>query len=83
MEYLIVGFRESRTVLIDSVPQGSTNVVLELERGMHSLTLAPPADFSPPEQKVLLQNTAVLDPCQIQFQQLASAAIPLSPAKPS
>ena len=83
MEFLIVRFPESRTVLVDRVPQGRTNIVLQLPAGIHDVTLGPPHDFSPLEQKVLLQNTAALDPCRIQFQRLPASAIPLSPGRPS
>lgn len=83
MEFLIVRFAESRPVLVDRVPQGLTNIVLQLAAGIHDVTLGPPHDFSPLEQKVLLQNTAALDPCRIQFQRLPASAIPLSPGRPS
>ncbi len=83
MEYLIVLFPQSREVRVDGVPQGKTNVVLQLEAGVHDVTLAPPRDFSPLEQKVLLQNTAALDPCRIQFHVLPPSAIPLSPGSPA
>lgn len=81
MEYLIVRFPETRNVWVDDVPQGKTDIVLELEAGVHKITLAPPHDFSPLEQKVLLQNTAALDPCRIEFHRLPPAAIPPSPGR--
>jgi len=81
MEYLIVRFPESRNVWIDGVPQGRTDIVLELEAGTHDITLAPPHDFSPLGQTVLLQNTAPLDPCRVEFHRLPPAAIPPSPGR--
>jgi len=83
VEFLIVRFPESRPVLVDGVPQGFTNKVLELEAGTHDVTLGPPRDFSPLEQKVRLQNTAALDPCRVQFHRLPPSAIPHSPGTPS
>jgi hypothetical protein len=82
MEYLIVRFSEPRNVRIDGVPQGTTNVVLELEAGAHDVTLAPPQNFSPPRHTVQLQNTAALAPAEVVFQLLPPAASPPSPGRP-
>ena len=82
MEFLLVMFDESREVRVGDVPQGKTNVVLQLEAGIHRVTLGPPNDFSPLEQKIRLANTAALDPYRIVFLKLPPAAIPLSPANP-
>jgi len=79
MEFLFVAFDTTREVQVGGVPQGRTNMVLELEAGVHTVTLGPPYDFSPIEQKVRLRSTAALDPCKIVFQRLPPAAIPLSP----
>lgn len=79
MEFLLVVFDESREVRVGNRPQGKTNIVLDLEAGLHTVTLGPPFDYSPIEQKVRLRNTAPLDPCRIVFQRLPPAAIPLSP----
>ena len=79
MEFLLVRFQESREVRIDGSPQGRTNIVLQVEAGTHTVTLAPPRNFSPLEQTVLLQNTAAVDPCRIAFEPLPPAAIPPSP----
>ena len=83
MEYLIVRFPETREVRVDGVPQGKTNFILQFEAGLHDVTLEPPMNFSPVEQKVLLKNTAALDPCQIEFHLLPPSAIPISPGSPS
>jgi len=82
MEFLLVIFDESREVRVGGVPQGKTNVVLQLEAGIHRVTLGPPNDFSPLEQKVRLANTAALDPYRIVFLKLPPAAIPHSPGNP-
>jgi hypothetical protein len=76
MEFLIVRFPESREVRVDGLAQGKTNIVLQFEAGFHMVTLGPPFNFSPVEQKVLLLNTAALDPYRIEFHLLPPAAIP-------
>jgi hypothetical protein len=82
MEFLLVLFDDSREVRVGDVPQGKTNIVLELEAGVHRVALGPPNDFSPLEQKVRLANTAAMDPCRVVFQRLPPAAIPQSPGSP-
>jgi hypothetical protein len=79
MEFLLVVFEESRDVQVGNKSRGPANSVIELEAGEHTVTLAPPFDFSPVEQKVRLRNTAALDPCRIVFQRLPPTAIPHSP----
>ena len=73
MEFLIVRFPESREVRADGAPQGKTNLILQFEAGKHIVTLGPPWNFSPVEQKVLLQN------CKVEFHLLPPAAIPHGP----
>jgi len=82
MEFLLVIFDDSREVRVGGVSQGKTNIVLELEAGVHRVALGPPNDFSPLEQKVRLANTAAMDPCRVVFQRLPPAAIPHSPGSP-
>ena len=82
MEFLLVLFDDSREVRVGDVPQGKTNIVLELEAGVHRVALGPPNDFSLLEQKVRLANTAAMDPCRVVFQRLPPAAIPHSPGSP-
>ena len=79
MEYLIVRFPKTREVRVDGVSHGRTNIVLQVEAGIHTLTLGPPWNFSPLEQKILLSNTAALDPYLVEFHHLPPAAIPISP----
>ena len=79
MEFLIVRFEGTRGVRVDGAFQGWTNTVLQLEAGDHDVTLEPPRDFSPVSQHVLLESTAALDPCLIQFYKLPASAIPPSP----
>ena len=83
MEYLLVRFSESREVRVGGTPNGKTNIVLQLDAGTHTVTLGPPFNFSPLEQKVLLQNTAALAPCRVTFELLPPSAIPFSPGNES
>ncbi|HYS19421.1 MAG TPA: hypothetical protein VET45_21015 [Candidatus Binatia bacterium] len=82
MEYLIVRFPEAREVQVDGVPHGRTNIVLQFEAGIHDVTLGPPWNFAPLAQRVLLLNTAALDPYRVEFRILPPAAIPISPGSP-
>jgi len=82
MEYLIVGFPGTREVRVDGVSHGRTNIVMQFEAGIHVVTLGPPWNFAPLEQKILLYNTAALDPYRIDFRILPPASIPISPGSP-
>lgn len=68
MEFLLVKFDEDRGVIVNS---GSgawrTNQILQLEAGTYVITLAPPANFTPPAIWLVLGNTTVLAPHQIAF----------------
>ncbi|HJW75820.1 MAG: hypothetical protein A3G35_06750 [candidate division NC10 bacterium RIFCSPLOWO2_12_FULL_66_18] len=83
MEYLKVEFEERRRVMVNNVPNGFTNSVIEAPGGAHTVTLAPPVDFSPTSQEVWLENTAPMDACRISFHKLPPAAIPPAPGRPS
>jgi hypothetical protein len=68
VEFLIVKFDEDRGVIIDGAPgEWRTNQVLQLQAGTYSITLAPPNDFSPLVHTVVLRNTTVLVPKEIEF----------------
>ena len=79
MEFMIVIFPVARRVRVDGAPQGWTNTVLQLETGEHEVTLEGPRNFSPLSQRVLLENTAALDPVVITFHVLPASAVPPSP----
>ena len=60
MEYLVVKFSEPRGVIInDAAGSWMTNEILQLQPGTYVVRLAEPQDFSPPQIKVKLRNTAV------------------------
>jgi hypothetical protein len=70
MEYLKVIFPEDgRRVLIDGKRNGTTNVVIEVDAGTHTVSLVPPLDFMPKEQQVVLEpnETGSLSPKEVTF----------------
>ena len=67
MEYLLVTFPRSRRVKADDEFNGRTGEVIELEAGSHVITLGPPANFKPSEQRIILKNTSELAPREIAF----------------
>jgi hypothetical protein len=67
MEYVIVHFRESRTVLIDGNEAGSTNETLRVSEGFHSFSLVGPANFTPSDQTVKIANTTQVKPKGVSF----------------
>ena len=70
-------------MLLNKVPNGFTKSVIEAPGEAHTVTLAPPVDFSPTSQEVWIENTAPMDSCRISFHKLPPAAIPPSPGSPS
>ncbi len=72
MEYLIVKFGgEDRGVVVDGISQGRTDVVLEIERGSHEISLEePPSDFRPLDGKVVIKNTTPLSPLEVNFEKI-------------
>ncbi len=67
MQYLLVKFRETRGVVLNGNPEGTTNVVLELEAGTYYVTLVPPYDFTPSTQVIRLKDTSALKPMEVEF----------------
>ena len=67
MEYLLVTFPRSRRVKVDDEFNGRTGEVIELEAGSHVITLGPPTNFKPSEQRIILKNTSELAPREIAF----------------
>ena len=67
MEFLLVRFRENRQVVVDDHFLGSTNQVIELEPGKHSISLAAPYDFEPHEWLIVIVNTTVVKPFEVEF----------------
>lgn len=70
MEYLKVNFPKERGVLVNGNQSGKTNLVIEIEAGTHTISLAPPPDFSPREINVILEpnQTSPLSPQEVTFE---------------
>lgn len=70
MEYLKVNFLKERGVLVNGNQSGKTNLVIEIEAGTHTISLAPPPDFSPREINVTLEpnQTSPLSPQEVTFE---------------
>ncbi|GJL74529.1 MAG TPA: hypothetical protein PKM20_02395 [Nitrosomonas sp.] len=67
MQYLLVKFREDRKVVVDDHLLGATNQVIELEEGVHSISLAEPYDFYPDKCRVLVVDSTVVNPVVVEF----------------
>lgn len=68
MEYLLVKFARPRRVKVDDEFNGRTGEVIELEAGSHVISLGPPANFTPAEQRIDLKGTSELDPRELSFE---------------
>jgi hypothetical protein len=68
MEYVIVKFTESRTVLIDDNESGLTNEKLMVQEGSHDFKLEG-SGYSPTSQIVRVRNTTVAHPMSVEFSQ--------------
>ncbi len=67
-EYLVVLYPRRRRVMINGEFMGVTNTKLELEGGEYDVTLGPPKNFLPDEQKIDLTGTSSLMPLTVQFE---------------
>jgi len=68
MEYLLVKFARQRRVKIDDEFNGRTGDLIEVEAGSHVVSLGPPANFTPGEQRINLKDTSELQPREICFE---------------
>lgn len=68
MEFVFVRYWRRRTVHIDGVEGGMTNVVLTVgEEGFHRFELSPPPNYTPLQQRKLVRNTSPQFPLEIGF----------------
>ena len=67
MEFLLVVYPEEREVLIEGVEAGLTNHLITLAPGTYTVSLAPPRDFFPDTQEVIVEDTSPLDPLEVVF----------------
>lgn len=70
MEYLLVKFAESRSVIVDEITEGMTNKILELEAGNHVVSIEGPPDFTPECFEFILRNTSESSPRVISFEKV-------------
>jgi len=68
MEYVIVWFHESRTVLIDGEESGTTNRILRVDEGTHTFRLADPQDYKPTRRRVKVTQTNSVKPMEVTFE---------------
>ena len=69
MEHVIVNYPENREVLVDGVENGQTNTVILVDEGTHIFSLGEPDDYEPESVEIVVENTSVLDPMEINFNQ--------------
>jgi hypothetical protein len=70
MEFLAVRFPRSRKVLIDDEFNGRTNELIQLEAGTHTISLGPPANFTPESRRIVLKDTTELAPREVAFDEI-------------
>ena len=66
LEYLLVTFKEHRTVLADGTPVGVTNHVLMLPPGGYDITLDG-GGTEPPDSSIDLMGTSIVRPMTVAF----------------
>ena len=71
-QFINVSFPEARTVLTGGHKVGPTTQDLIINAGTHTVPLDGTADYDPPSQKIVVENTSVVTPLQIVFTQLAA-----------
>jgi len=68
MGFLLVHFAETRRLVIDTILfDQTTGQVVEIEDGLHIVSLGEPMDFEPREIEIDLEGTVELDPLEIVF----------------
>ena len=66
VEYLLVTFKEHRTVLADGTPVGVTNHVLMMPPGGYDITLDG-GGTAPPDVPIDLMRTSIVRPMMVAF----------------
>jgi hypothetical protein len=69
MEYVIVKYPTSRTVLVDGEKAGFTNNILRIEEGTHSFALDGAKDYKPLCQTLTIQGTNSVKPKEVTFEE--------------
>jgi hypothetical protein len=66
MEFLLVTFKESRTVLADGDPVGVTNRVLLIPANEYDITLSGDS-YAPQKQTITVMGTSIMHPAVAAF----------------
>ena len=67
-EFILVVFDEIREVIINRNPSGfNTGVVIPVDAGTHTISLAGDQNFSPLEQTIEVTGTGQINPHQVNF----------------
>lgn len=74
MEFVIVRFPRSRSVIMDNAPAGNTNTRLPVQAGTHVFDLDVPDDYTPPSQTVQVIGTTPQQPMDVVFTEKPSLA---------
>lgn len=68
MEYVIVKYPKSRTVLVDDEKAGLTNVILRMDEGTHKFALDGAKDYTPLSQTLEIKGTNPVSPKEVTFE---------------
>jgi ribosomal protein S17 len=68
MEYVIVKYLMSRTVLVDDEKAGFTNKILRMEEGTHTFELDGAKDYKPLSQTLEIKRTDSVHPKEVTFE---------------
>jgi hypothetical protein len=70
MEFVTVRFPELRTVLVDGEEAGTTDAVLRVNEGTHTIKLAAPKDYKPAWRRPKVTGTTPVEPIEVTFEKL-------------
>jgi acyl carrier protein len=68
VEYVVVTFPKTRTVILDGDPGGITGAVLLVEKGTHRFQLDGPQDYTPKWRQSVVKNTTFASPMELSFE---------------
>ena len=78
-EYVLVeldGIEGERTVLVDGIPRGKTGDLIEVERGVRTISLEGEMDFAPDEVQLKVERTTFVAPARVEFSPAATDGTP-------
>ena len=67
MQFVIIKCSQTRGVIIDGRLGGYTNRILRVNWGMHTFQLDGPPDYAPAAQTFNVQNTTLICPLEVTF----------------